>query len=229
MSNDFVDDLVGGSGLGGGPAPSGAGRTGRSRDPAGTATRRQPKGDGEGAPVGAEFSGDAPAGERTAHSHSQRQGQSRNQGQSRSHSRSRSQGQSRGHGLVPPTLPEAVDIFDTTLRDGSQQEGLSLTVDDKLRVAEQLDHLGVAFVEGGWPGANPKDEEFFMRAPTELHMSTATLVAFGSTRRVGVRAEDDDVLRQLVKADTEAVCIVAKASELHVTEALRTTLEEALA
>lgn len=133
------------------------------------------------------------------------------------------------HGFDLPRLPDAVDIFDTTLRDGSQQEGLSLTVDDKLRVAEQLDHLGVAFIEGGWPGANPKDEEFFARAPAELRLSTATLVAFGSTRRAGVKAEDDDVLRHLVKANTEAVCIVAKASELHVTEALRTSLDEALA
>jgi 2-isopropylmalate synthase len=115
------------------------------------------------------------------------------------------------------------------LRDGSQQEGLSLTVDDKLRVAEQLDHLGVAYIEGGWPGANPKDEEFFARAPVELRLSTATLVAFGSTRRPGVKADDDDVLRNLVKAGTEAVCIVAKASEIHVKEALRTTLDEALA
>jgi len=133
------------------------------------------------------------------------------------------------HGFDLPVLPEAVDIFDTTLRDGSQQEGLSLTVDDKLRVAEQLDHLGVAFIEGGWPGANHKDEEFFARAPAELRLSTATLVAFGSTRRAGVRAEDDEVLRQLVKANTEAVCIVAKTSKLHVTEALRTTLDEAVA
>ena len=133
------------------------------------------------------------------------------------------------HAFDFPVLPEAVDIFDTTLRDGSQQEGLSLTVDDKLRVAEQLDHLGVTFIEGGWPGANPKDEEFFARAPAELRLSTATLVAFGSTRRSGVRAEDDEVLRHLVKANTEAVCIVAKASEVHVTEALRTTLDEAVA
>jgi 2-isopropylmalate synthase len=133
------------------------------------------------------------------------------------------------HGFEIPALPDAVDIFDTTLRDGSQQEGLSLTVDDKLRVAEQLDHLGVAYIEGGWPGANPKDEEFFARAPAELRLSTATLVAFGSTRRPGVRPEDDEVLRHLIKADTEAVCIVAKASELHVREALRTDLDEALA
>ena len=69
------------------------------------------------------------------------------------------------HDYALPELPEAVDIFDTTLRDGSQQEGLSLTVDDKLRVAEQLDHLGVTYIEGGWPGANPKDDEFFRRAP----------------------------------------------------------------
>jgi 2-isopropylmalate synthase len=136
---------------------------------------------------------------------------------------------SESHGFDLPVLPEAVDIFDTTLRDGSQQEGLSLTVDDKLRVAEQLDHLGVTFIEGGWPGANHKDEEFFARAPAELRLSTATLVAFGSTRRAGVRAEDDEVLRQLVKANTEAVCIVAKASKVHVTEALRTTTDEAVA
>ena len=138
-------------------------------------------------------------------------------------------GHAASHDYTLPAMPEAVDIFDTTLRDGSQQEGLSLTVDDKLRVAEQLDHLGVAYIEGGWPGANPKDEEFFARAPAELTLSTATLVAFGSTRRSGVRAEDDDVLGHLVKANTEAVCIVAKASELHVKEALRTTLDEALA
>ncbi len=133
------------------------------------------------------------------------------------------------HGFEFPSLPVAVDIFDTTLRDGSQQEGLSLTVDDKLRVAEQLDHLGVAFIEGGWPGANPKDEEFFARAPAELRLSTATLVAFGSTRRPGVKPEDDEVLRHLVKANTEAVCIVAKASQTHVIDALRTDLDEAVA
>jgi 2-isopropylmalate synthase len=126
-------------------------------------------------------------------------------------------------------LPVAVDIYDTTLRDGSQQEGMSLTVDDKLRVAEQLDHLGVAYVEGGWPGANPKDEEFFARAAKELRLQSATLVAFGSTRRSGVAADEDDTLRHLVNAGTEAVCIVAKASDLHVTEALRTTLDEAVA
>ncbi|MDQ3385659.1 MAG: hypothetical protein M3503_06595, partial [Actinomycetota bacterium] len=127
-----------------------------------------------------------------------------------------------------PELPEAVDIYDTTLRDGSQQEGLSLTVDDKLRVAEQLDHLGVAYIEGGWPGANPKDEAFFRLAPTELRLSTATLVAFGSTRRPGADVADDETLRHLLDADTEAVCIVAKAWDYHVTQALRTDLDEAV-
>ncbi len=133
------------------------------------------------------------------------------------------------HGYRLPDLPERVDIFDTTLRDGSQQEGLSLTVDDKLRVAEQLDHLGVSYIEGGWPGANPKDDEFFARARTELHLSTATLVAFGSTRRAGVRAQDDPVLGHLVAARAPVACIVAKSWDRHVEEALRTTLDEAVA
>ena len=126
-------------------------------------------------------------------------------------------------------LPEAVDIYDTTLRDGSQQEGLSLTVEDKLRVAEQLDHLGVQFIEGGWPGANPKDEEFFRRAAAgELHLHRATLVAFGSTRKAGGRAETDPVLANLLDAHTPAVCLVAKSAERHVTDTLRTSLTEAI-
>ena len=76
-----------------------------------------------------------------------------------------------------------VEIYDTTLRDGAQLEGISLTVDDKLRIAEQLDWLGVHFIEAGWPGSNPKDDEMFRRAATELKLETSTLVAFGSTRR----------------------------------------------
>ena len=132
-----------------------------------------------------------------------------------------------GHGEV--RLPESVEVYDTTLRDGSQQEGISLSVEDKLRVAEQLDHLGVAYIEGGWPGANPKDEEFFGRARDELKLTSATLVAFGSTRRPGARAAEDATLRHLVGAGTDAVCIVAKASDLHVTDALRTSLDEAVA
>ncbi len=126
-------------------------------------------------------------------------------------------------------LPDAVEIYDTTLRDGSQLEGISLTVDDKLRIAEQLDHLGVHYIEGGWPGANPKDDEFFQRAVTELDLQTSTLVAFGSTRRVKGKVDDDETLRHLVKANTSTVCIVGKAWDYHVTEALRTTLDEGVA
>ncbi len=130
---------------------------------------------------------------------------------------------------VPRELPDAVDIYDTTLRDGSQQEGLSLTVDDKLRVARQLDHLGVAYIEGGWPGANPKDVEFFARAAAgELDLHHATLVAFGSTRKAGGRAETDPVLANLLEAATPVVCLVAKSARWHVTETLRTTLVEAV-
>jgi 2-isopropylmalate synthase len=133
------------------------------------------------------------------------------------------------HDYEIPELPESVDIFDTILRDGSQQEGLSLTVDDKLRVAEQLDHLGVSYIEGGWPGANPKDVEFFARAAKELQLHTATLVAFGSTRRAGVKSEDDEVLANLIGAGAPVACIVAKTWDRHVAEALRTSLDEAVA
>ena len=126
-------------------------------------------------------------------------------------------------------LPASVDIYDTTLRDGSQQERISLTVEDKLRVARELDHLGVAYIEGGWPGANPKDEEFFVRAQDELKLKRSTLVAFGSTRRPNSRAEHDATLAHLLRAGTEIVCIVAKASGRHVSETLRTTHEEAIA
>ena len=128
-----------------------------------------------------------------------------------------------------PSVPAHVDVYDTTLRDGSQLEGISLTVDDKLRIAEQLDYLGVHFIEGGWPGANPKDDEFFARAPSELDLDFSTLVAFGSTRRVKGRVDDDPTLANLVKANTSAVCIVGKCWDYHVTEALRTTLDEGVA
>jgi 2-isopropylmalate synthase len=120
----------------------------------------------------------------------------------------------------------AVEVFDTTLRDGLQVEGVSATVEDKLRIAEQLDVLGVHYIEGGWPGANPKDVEFFDRAATELRLETSTLVAFGSTRRPRGKVDDDPTLRNLVDAGTSAVCIVAKSSEYHVTQALQTTLDE---
>ena len=125
--------------------------------------------------------------------------------------------------------PAAVDIYDTTLRDGSQLEGISLTVDDKLRIAEQLDRLGVAYIEGGWPGANPKDDEFFARARTELDLTTSEFVAFGSTRRAKGRVDEDPTLANLVGAGTGVVCIVGKCWDYHVTEALRTTLDEGVA
>ncbi len=127
-----------------------------------------------------------------------------------------------------PSWPTQVDIYDTTLRDGSQLEGISLTV-DKLRIAEQLDRLGVAFIEGGWPGANPKDDEFFERAKTELDLSTSTFVAFGSTRRAKGKVDSDPTLTNLVAAGTEVVCIVGKCWDYHVTEALKTTLDEGVA
>jgi 2-isopropylmalate synthase len=125
--------------------------------------------------------------------------------------------------------PPAVEIFDTTLRDGAQLEGISLTVDDKLRIAEQLDWLGVHFIEGGWPGANPKDDEFFRRAASELALSTSTLVAFGSTRRKAGKVDSDDGLRHLLQAGTDVVCIVGKSWDLHVTETLEAPLDEGVA
>jgi 2-isopropylmalate synthase len=118
------------------------------------------------------------------------------------------------------------EIYDTTLRDGSQQEGISLTVGDKLRIASLLDELGVDYVEGGWPGANPKDDEFFRRAKEELDFGTATLVAFGSTRRPQGTVVDDPQLRALLAAETEIICIVGKSWDYHVREALRTDLDE---
>ncbi|MFP3905643.1 MAG: citramalate synthase [Acidimicrobiales bacterium] len=128
-----------------------------------------------------------------------------------------------------PSWPEAVEIFDTTLRDGVQFEGISVTVDDKLRIVEQLDRLGVHWIEGGYPGANPKDEEFFRRAAKELTLSTSTLVAFGSTRRAVGKVDDDPTLRVLVESGVSTACIVGKSWDYHVTEALRTTLDEAVA
>src|SRR5689334_7239120 len=121
---------------------------------------------------------------------------------------------------------QPVEVFDTTLRDGLQVEGVSATVEDKLRMAEQLDHLGVHYIEGGWPGANPKDIEFFARAAKELTFGASSLVAFGSTRRPKGKVDDDPTLRNLLDAGTESVCIVAKSWDYHVLEALQTTLDE---
>jgi 2-isopropylmalate synthase len=133
-------------------------------------------------------------------------------------------------GVRDPSWPEAVEIFDTTLRDGSQFEGIALTADDKLRIAEQLDHLGVHYIEGGWPGSNPRDDEFFARARAgELDLHTSTLVAFGSTRRPKGRVDADETLANLAAAGAPIACIVAKSWDYHVLEALRTSLDEGVA
>jgi 2-isopropylmalate synthase len=130
--------------------------------------------------------------------------------------------------LTSMPVHEHVETYDTTLRDGSQQVGLQFTVADKLRVTRLLDDLGVDVVEGGWPGSNPKDAEYFARA-AELPWRHATLAAFGATRRPGRGADDDPNLGALLDAKAPIVTLVGKAWDLHVTEALRTTLDENLA
>lgn len=120
-------------------------------------------------------------------------------------------------------------VYDTTLRDGSQGEGLSFSVDDKINLARKLDDLGVAYIEGGWPGSNPKDEEFFRRAAAgELHLKNAKLASFGSTRKPNVQPENDGNLRLLMQSRTPVVTVFGKTWDLHVTRALNTTLEENL-
>ncbi|MGQ0467598.1 MAG: citramalate synthase [Sporichthyaceae bacterium] len=126
-------------------------------------------------------------------------------------------------------MNDAFHVFDTTLRDGAQGEGMALTVADKLAIAQHLDDLGVSFIEGGWPGALPKDTEFFARAREELNLKHAQLVAFGATRKAGVKAQDDPQVAGLLEAQTPVICLVAKSHVGHVERALRTTREENLA
>ena len=121
-----------------------------------------------------------------------------------------------------------VELYDTTLRDGAQQADLSYTVEDRLRILHKLDQIGFPYIEGGWPGANPRDTEFFQLA-TKESLRHAQLTAFGMTRRAGERAEDAQALRDLLDAGTEVVCLVGKAWDLRVTEALRTDLAEGVA
>jgi 2-isopropylmalate synthase len=121
-----------------------------------------------------------------------------------------------------------LELYDTTLRDGAQMEGMSLSVEDKLKIARKLDELGVHYIEGGWPGSNPKDAEFFVRAQS-LKLQHARLAAFGSTRRAGGDAASDANLRALLDARTPVVTLVGKTSDLHVREVLETSLEENLA
>ena len=127
-------------------------------------------------------------------------------------------------------MDDSFHVYDTTLRDGTQRESLSLSVEDKLAVAAHLDDLGVGYIEGGWPGANPKDAAFFRRAADgDLTLRTAQLAAFGATRKPGVAAADDPQVRALLDARTPIVTLVAKSHAGHVTRALRTTLDENLA
>jgi 2-isopropylmalate synthase len=125
-------------------------------------------------------------------------------------------------------IDDSFHIYDTTLRDGAQQEGLNLSVHDKLTIARHLDDLGVGFIEGGWPGANPKDTEFFALAKKELKLKNATFVAFGATRRPNVKAADDALLGALRDSGAPVVTLVAKAFDRHVDLALKTSLDENL-
>lgn len=123
---------------------------------------------------------------------------------------------------------QKIDIYDTTLRDGSQREGVSLSVNDKLKIAEKLDEFGVSYIEGGWPGSNPKDIEFFRRA-AKIKLKNARLCAFGSTRRPGVKAAEDQNIRALIESGTKTVTLFGKSWDFHVRDALKTSLEENLA
>jgi 2-isopropylmalate synthase len=121
-----------------------------------------------------------------------------------------------------------VKLFDTTLRDGAQTEGISFSLEDKLKIARLLDELGVHYIEGGWPGSNPKDIEFF-KAIREVKLKNARIVAFSSTRRPNLKVTEDMNIQTLLAADTPAVSIFGKCWDFHVTDALKTTLEENLA
>ena len=125
------------------------------------------------------------------------------------------------------TASKRLTLYDTTLRDGSQMEGISLSVEDKLKITRMLDKLGVDFVEGGWPGSNPKDAEFFARV-RELELENATVVAFGATRRADVSVDKDPQIASLLDAETEVITLVGKSSALHVRSILETTPEENL-
>ena len=118
-----------------------------------------------------------------------------------------------------------VQIYDTTLRDGSQGEGISFSVQDKILILKRLDEMGFHFVEGGWPGANPKDSEFFEQAK-KIKLKHAKLVAFGSTRKANSKASEDANLKALVAAGTPAITIFGKSWDMHVTEVFKVSLDE---
>ena len=124
-------------------------------------------------------------------------------------------------------MSQKLFIYDTTLRDGTQSEGISLSVNDKLKITKRLDEFGVHYIEGGWPGSNPKDVEYFERV-RDLNLKNAKIAAFGATRRKNSRVEDDPNLRALIDAQTPVVTVVGKSWDLHVHDVLETTLEENL-
>ncbi len=125
------------------------------------------------------------------------------------------------------TVTRSIEIYDTTLRDGAQAEGVAFSLEDKLRIARRLDALGVRYIEGGWPGSNPKDAQFFVRAQS-LGLRQAEIAAFGSTRRAGIAAAQDANLAALLAADTPVVTLFGKSWDLHVERVLGTTLAENL-
>lgn len=135
---------------------------------------------------------------------------------------------SKTHPQQPPSGDRVIWMYDTTLRDGAQREGLSLSLEDKLRIARQLDQMGIPFIEGGWPGANPKDVQFFWQIKDEP-LTNAEVVAFCSTRRPGKTAATDPMLQPILAAGTRWVTVFGKSWDLHVTEGLQTTLDENLA
>ena len=126
-----------------------------------------------------------------------------------------------------PSRNAKVAIYDTTLRDGSQREGISLSVADKLHITRLLDELGVDYIEGGWPGSNPKDVMYFDQV-RDLELRHSKIAAFGSTRRKGIAPQDDPNIQALVEANTPVVTVVGKTSMLHVTDVLQTTAGENL-
>ncbi|HLZ33793.1 MAG TPA: citramalate synthase, partial [Nitrospira sp.] len=129
--------------------------------------------------------------------------------------------------LPPPAKSALLEIYDTTLRDGAQAEDVSFSADDKVRVAQRLDELGVHFIEGGWPGANPKDIEFF-RMIKETPLKHATVVAFGSTRKASNPVQKDPNIRALLDAETKIITLFGKSWSLHVTDALGIALSKNL-
>src|SRR5262245_23307464 len=128
---------------------------------------------------------------------------------------------------TPKSMKHRIEIYDTTLRDGTQGEAINFSVADKCRIAEELDALGIDFIEGGWPGSNPRDVAFFAESRT-LKLARARIAAFGATRRKSLSCESDPNLQSLLKAETPVVTIFGKSWELHVTDALRMAPEENL-